>query len=566
MAKQTSASRRRRNVSNRFQYKASDRIGYADARNDASFLDHCYLEKGHVHRALDTTNPGTILIGRTGSGKTAGLMFIRQTTNNCVEISPADLSLEFIAGSDILSFLHNLDVDLDLLFQLLWRHILCVELIKLHYERTERSQKRTAWDRIKSAVSSDRAKKTALEYLEEWGSSFWEETQERIREVVQGFERKLETAVKAKLPKIEITGDAAYDLHAEEKAEVVRIAQDVVSKVQIRKLNDLMTVMEEDIFKNRQARYYVVIDGLDEQWVADSLRYRLIRALIEAVKSFRDMRMVKVIIALRLDLIEYVYDMTRSKGFQREKYEDLHIRIEWNREELFQLVNLRISELQKQKGDTRAKGFQTIFPERYRGKQDTFDYLLARTQMRPRDLIEFINIIIRVAAGKTSISVADISAAEEEHSRSRLRALFEEWELEHPHLESFAQVLRDLPTRFPLGDLSDDRLHAVVGKLLEADDSEDPMCKLATRFLEDDIDLAFLRREVVYVLFKTGLVGIRPASSYERVRFSYHGGESFKKEDITAQDEVVVSPMLWQAFKNQDVAGQGDSFLLPDEH
>ena len=559
MPSKKSTKRANRRVPQRFQYKASDRIGFADATNDVSFLEDCYFEKGQIRRVIDTTDPGTILVGRTGCGKTAGLIHIRQSTTNCVEIRPDDLSLGFIANSDVLSFLHELGVDLDLLFQLLWRHVLCVELIKCHYERTEQSQMHGVWERLKGVVRSDQAKKTALEYVEKWGSTFWEVTQERIREVVRGFEQELEAAVKANVPVVEMKAGAVNRIREEEKATILRVAQEVVSKVQIRKLTDLMAVMRDDIFTNRQARYYVLIDGLDEQWVVDSLRYRLIRSLIEAVKSFRDMDMVKVVIALRLDLIEYVYRMTRSKGFQREKYEDLHVRIEWSKNELYGLLDTRIEDFQRKRGFPGQKGFLGMFQENHRGRYRTFDYLVDRTQLRPRDLIEFVNLAIRTAAGKTEISAGDISTAEIEHSRERLLALFEEWELEYPDLEVCADVLRGLPTRCKLSDIPDENMNIVIGNLFDLDEDVSSLSRLARRYVEDQVGIQTFRVEIVYLLHQVGMIGIRSPRAYEGVHFTFSSGYVFNKQDLSDDHEIHISPMLWQVFKNQDVSGDGSA-------
>ena len=70
----------------------------------------------------------------------------------------------------------------------------------------------------------------------------------------------------------------------EKRTELVSQARKVVDEVQIRKLSSLMDMMAEDIFNNKQEKYYIVIDRLDENWVDDSLRYRLIRALIESIR------------------------------------------------------------------------------------------------------------------------------------------------------------------------------------------------------------------------------------------------------------------------------------------
>ena len=53
----------------------------------------------------------------------------------------------------------------------------------------------------------------------------------------------------------------------------------------------------------------------------DGLKYKLIRALIETIKSFRQVRSVKIVVSLRLDLLQRVISETRDSGFQSEKYE-----------------------------------------------------------------------------------------------------------------------------------------------------------------------------------------------------------------------------------------------------
>jgi hypothetical protein len=69
-----------------------------------------------------------------------------------------------------------------------------------------------------------------------------------------------------------------------------------------------------------QKKYYIVIDRLDEEWVENKLRFRLICELIETSIEFTRIANVKVIVALRNDLLDQVYRFTRDPGFQEEKY------------------------------------------------------------------------------------------------------------------------------------------------------------------------------------------------------------------------------------------------------
>ncbi|MNI99331.1 hypothetical protein D3C73_1583820 [compost metagenome] len=62
---------------------------------------------------------------------------------------------------------------------------------------------------------------------------------------------------------------------------------------------------------------FILIDKLDERWVDESIRFRLIRALIASLKSFKAVRNLKVLVALRTDILERVVQETSDITFQR---------------------------------------------------------------------------------------------------------------------------------------------------------------------------------------------------------------------------------------------------------
>ena len=273
-------------------FRAGSRIGFADAEDDTEFLNECYIDVGHVQQALNTEDAGSILLGRTGAGKTAAIIHITAVEENVIRLSPEDLSLNFISNSNILSFVHSLGVNLDLFFQLLWRHVLCVELLNHHYSVKRRRDFDGAISSLKELIGKNPAKRLALDYLETWGTSFWEESQKRIKEIVEGFENELEAAVNLSALGVPVNAQGSAKITGQQRSEIVSQARRVVDEVQIRKLSSLMDIMAEDIFNNKQEKYYIVIDRLDENWVDDSLRYKLIRALIESIKTFRKIRTV----------------------------------------------------------------------------------------------------------------------------------------------------------------------------------------------------------------------------------------------------------------------------------
>jgi hypothetical protein len=111
---------------NQIILKAGMTIGASAAEMDDEFLLPCFVSCPAVTQCPDASSSGTVIDGRTGSGKTAILKYIVSTTERPSEIDPFDMSLGYASNSDVLSFLHAIGGDLDLMFQILWRHVLCI--------------------------------------------------------------------------------------------------------------------------------------------------------------------------------------------------------------------------------------------------------------------------------------------------------------------------------------------------------------------------------------------------------------------------------------------------------
>lgn len=543
-------------------FRAGSRIGFADAEDDWEYLNQCFVDIGHVQQALNTEDSGSILLGRTGAGKSAAIIHIKNVEDNVIELNPEDLSLNFISNSSVLSFFHNLGVNLDLFFQLLWRHVLCVELLNYHYNVKKSRDFEGAISRIRELIGTNPAKRLALSYLETWGTSFWEESQKRIKEIVEGFEKELTGAVNLSELGIPLNAQGSTRITGEQKTEIINKVRKVVNDVQIRELSSLMDIMAEDIFNNRQEKYYIVVDRLDENWVDDSLRYKLIRALIESIKAFRKIRTVKLIIALRSDLLERVYKYTRDGGFQEEKYEDFNIPMSWRDEQLLELVNRRMGELYKRQYTGAVVGFYDVFPEKYRQEGSCFGHLLVRTQYRPRDIIAFINQILIAVSGKADINANDIDRAEMEYSKKRLQALCTEWQNEHPNLETLLETLRSLPARLTTADIADQIVEDCILALAIEGDAPDQLPQFAQAFISPgsgsgNATVEDFKVRILQVLYKVGALGVKP-SGYDRIHFSYRSSHVMTGDEIRSSSALIVSPMLWQALGCRIVRGRGN--------
>lgn len=198
-----------------------------------------------------------------------------------------------------------------------------------------------------------------------------------------------------------------------------------MSRFQVRDLQDVVDVLPNDLLRGALG-YYTVIDKLDENWVDDSIQYKLIRALIDTAVELKRVAQVKVLIGLRHDLLELFLLATNSKGDQEEKHVNLCLPIRWTRNNLIDLVDSRIDKVIQDQYTRSKVTHKDVFPDAKQGSS-ILQYILERTSDRPRDLIIFVNLCLSRAVGRPLISRQMMTDAEAEYSRGRLTASGDEW-------------------------------------------------------------------------------------------------------------------------------------------
>ena len=244
----------------------------------------------------------------------------------------------------------------------------------------------------------------------------------RIKEFTDKLEASLKSSIDSNVPGVKLSGQAGAVLSEEQKSEVIHYGKKVVSSVQVEKLSKIVNLLAEDIFTDPQKKVYILIDRLDENWVEDGLRYKLIRALIETIKKSRNISPVKIVVTLRTDLLDRVLDKTRDSGFQKEKYNSLFLQLGWNKEQLVHVLDSRVNHLLKYKYTSGNVSFSDVFPDKI-DKVTSAEYILDRTLLRPRDAIMFVNSCLKGSQGKTEITTSIIKLAEKSYSADRIESL-----------------------------------------------------------------------------------------------------------------------------------------------
>ncbi|MEO3430810.1 hypothetical protein AAFN88_18290 [Pelagibius sp. CAU 1746] len=493
-------------------FRRTWKIGAPDAESDERFLSTCFVDTGALEELRDCQEPRRIVVGRTGIGKTALLKQLQKSEENVIELQPEVLSLNHLSNSNIIKFLEEIDVHLDLFYKVLWDHVLAVELIRRKFDIRSEPTMNNFFDNILPNFSKkSMAREKAIAYLREWGDKFWTETEYRVKEFTTKLENDVKAAVGGQLSGVSFGVDAAKSLTSEQKGEIVRRAQEVVQKIQIKDLHSVISLLADSVFTDPQQRYYIVIDRLDEDWVDDSIRYKLIKALIEAVRNFQSIRHVKVVVAIRTDLLQRVLRKTMSSGFQDEKYEALYLKLRWTEQELEQVLDRRINEIFKSKYTSGGICFRDIMPKNQMEKTDSLGYIFKRTSRRPREVIMYINECIEKAEGRSRFTADIIRSAEVTYSQKRVTSLEQEWGSDYPSLRNYIRVLKGKASHFSYNAISEEEiLNSIAQSLQQGDMFEDDLCVLGRKYISSTVAGDEVKDCWFTIMYRIGVVGIKP--------------------------------------------------------
>ncbi|GGP24833.1 P-loop ATPase, Sll1717 family [Silvimonas amylolytica] len=523
-----------------FRFTRHARIGEAGAEQDDEFLFNNFEDVGDYEELQSLRSVKRIVLGRTGSGKTALLRYLLHREDHVIPLEPEQLSLDYIANNHVIRFFEDLGVKLDLFYGLLWKHVLVVELLK-HKFSLNTEEKTQSWV---SSISEnlrkkDQGKLRAFQYIKDWGDKFWIETESRVKELTTKLSGELEA--KGGVPVF--SAGASAQMSEEKKIEYVERGQRIVSEIQIKELDDVIKFLDEDVFTDPQKPYYITIDKLDEDWVDESIRYKLIRSLIETVKKFQRIKNVKIIMALRFDLYEKVIKETTDAGFQSEKYDALLLSLRWNSKQIVSLLDKRVGSLVKEQYTARPVSLIDLFPERV-GNVKFVEYLMARTALRPRDAIVFVNDCIQLSEDTNRVTAGTVTEAEKKYSTGRRRALLDEWKNLYPSLATCLPLIEGRDIEFKLSSIDKEKIELFALEITENDDNSG---KAASDYYAGKVtDYHIITANIFRMFFDIGLVGFK---------LEGRGQTIWPSSDVTpdvsfikTNTKAVVHPMFYQAF------------------
>ena len=547
-----------------YKFRANIDLGNPEAELD-QFLIEGFVPKSEFDLLEDVDSPKCIVLGRTGSGKSALLRKLKEEKENVLIIDPESLSLRHLSNSTIINYFIELGVKLDLFYKVLWRHVFIVELVKLHFADNTGNSFRFIQN-LKDRFSGDRSKKIALDYLEKWEEKFWEKTEHQIKEVETNLERAFKGELKGELGEgvsldsggvfsweklFSIIGTVGAENKKGERVlvEVKNKAQKVINELQVDELNVVMKMLQNDVFPKTQKKYFIIIDDLDKNWVDNKIVYELIRALIDVVKEFTRFKQVKIIIALRNNIDKIIFRKNTTRGVQREKMDYLYIDLKWTREELIMLIDNRLKLLMREVYTNTPPTVRTILPAVTKKHGNPIQYMLNRTLERPRDIIDFFNKCIKRSNGKTKFTWEIIKKSEVDYSVSRLRALDDEWLENHGNLGVIYNFLRNGPHSFTVSEIHDKALSYFVD-IISNEEVKEMNDKWQLRFSKfgEDFKPIPLLKEICAVLHNVGLLGWKE-NAEQPISYVNESLRELDSEDINKDyPKFYIHPTFYRAL------------------
>ena len=389
---------------------------------DDNKLGEYFLDTTNAYiSATDFSDNRYILLGRTGSGKSAILSYIKEERGNdkkhlCVLIKPDKSYLDAVIKTDSFYELKQADNVQGILYKLIWQYVIIVAVLKEKYGPEGPLNKRALLhgDGLKAYRFLKRVDQLSKENL-----TFTDTLCQLVDEInisIKGFSVKGE--------------------------KIKESSRDMMVSL-IRDTNNFHDNHFWDIVGGD--KLYLLFDDLDIGWNPDSEDQQLLlRGLFEVMKDYAYRERVKPLIAVRTNILDEL------KLPQLEKYESNILLIRWTKPLLKKMLLLRFRKYGIVSAtDGLDKVFQVnsgcdsgVYGERSE-YNDPLDYMIDRTLYRPRDILAFCKYAISTAhqKGAGKIKFEHVYAAEITYSKRRLTALSDEWRYMYPNLDFLIRLL-----------------------------------------------------------------------------------------------------------------------------
>lgn len=361
-------------------------LGDTAAENEITRLPFYFVRTGQYRQALQGN--ARLVVGRKGAGKTALFYEVREA----IGISRASVVLDLKPEGHQFTKLREAVLDQlrpgvrEHAITAFWNYILLVELAHtvVTHERRFAERDGDRWEKFR------RLEEVYREHAVEDAQDLSQRLLRQIDRIAVRFEGGISD------------GGITEAIYGGD----IRALDDAVSEY----LGDKDAV-------------WLLFDNLDKGWPTrgtDVVDILVLRGLLEATRKLQrqlEQRGIdfRCLVFIRTDVYEHLLLETPDKG------KDTAIRLDWDDPMVFEdIVRRRIEASTTLTGDFRAVWREIA--DSHVDTQDSFNYIVDRTLMRPRDLLTFVQRAIEVSLnrGHSKVNIEDIGKAEESYSEDML--------------------------------------------------------------------------------------------------------------------------------------------------
>ena len=241
-------------------------------------------------------------------------------------------------------------------------------------------------------------------------------------------------------------------------------ARDLQSLYDLEEIKALIPSLN-NVLKN--TRITVLVDELDKGWDNSEDAKYFIAGLFQATQKINLINEnLRIYVSIRQELFDNIPQIYEDAQKIRE---DVEV-IRWGKSELLELIARRIAySFPETSSLPAAKQWKAIFVSKLPGADtDSLDYIIDRTQLRPRELLQFCKLCVEcVGYSRVSkrIDECAIAAAEESYSEQKTRDLASEYRFQYPHLLDLFEVFRGKKAIYIKEDLDYLLLSVVCGEI-----------------------------------------------------------------------------------------------------
>jgi len=196
------------------------------------------------------------------------------------------------------------------------------------------------------------------------------------------------------------------------------------------KLEFLENYLKKVLNAFKEYKFYVLVDKVDEIWDNDISSDEMVIGLLMASKQINQMcNNVSCIIFLRTD----IYDQLQF--FDKDKLRGDELPVTWTSEMLPEIILERAKASTKNQSMKYESFWSDYFPKKI-GNENTSNFILAHTLMRPRDIIQLCNLCVDIARreGNQTVEENNILQAIDVYSSWKLNDLIGEYIINYPFL------------------------------------------------------------------------------------------------------------------------------------